>query len=83
MAPTMKSASARPVIDPLKENWPLVGRLFTVSILVWIQLAPTENWCLPRIRSKSSAIWKPSELKKPGLVPAAADRRTRPTRSRP
>ena len=36
----MKSARPRPVVWPLKVNCPLVGRLFTVSILVRIQLPP-------------------------------------------
>ena len=38
----MKSASDRPVPCPLNVNAPLVGRLFSVSILVWIQLPPNE-----------------------------------------
>ena len=32
---------------PLNVNAPLVGRLFSVSILVWIQLPPNEIWWLP------------------------------------
>ena len=38
----MKSASDKPVLWPLNVNAPLVGRLFSVSILVWIQLPPNE-----------------------------------------
>ena len=31
------------VACPLNVNWPLLGRLFTVSIRVWIQLPPTDS----------------------------------------
>ena len=65
----MKSASPRPVDWPLKVNWPLVGRLFTVSILVRIQLPPNDSWWRPRRMSTSLATWRLSELKYPGLVP--------------
>ena len=64
----MKSASERPVVWPLKVKAPLVGRLLLVSMLVWIQFAPTENWCFPRMNSRSSATWMDFESKYPGFT---------------
>src|SRR5262245_2644499 len=69
MRPSMKSASPRPDDCPLKVNCPLLGRLLTVSMRVWIQLPPNDTWCFPSSQSRSLAIWKPFELKYPGLVP--------------
>ena len=64
----MKSASESPVVCPLNVKAPLVGRLLLVSMLVWIQFAPIEIWCLPRMKSRSSATWKDFEWKYPGLT---------------
>ena len=70
----MKSASDRPVLWPLNVNAPLVGRLFSVSILVWIQLPPNEIWWLPLMHVDVVGQLPAIGIEVAGIGAAVADR---------